>query len=150
MDTNGHFIFKLFSKRGSIKSQIGQSEIFRNWRWTPVFSIWGTFSNRRKGLLYIYISYYIILYYIIYIHIISYYILIYYIYIYVCVREYVLSFLASELTHTLHLRKKPKASKAHHLWSPFADVSWQIFGKKNTHLSLLISFLISFRCPQYN
>jgi hypothetical protein len=36
---------------GSIKSQIGQSEIFKNWRWTLVFSIWAGFSNRRKGLL---------------------------------------------------------------------------------------------------
>ena len=33
-----------------MKSQIGQTEIFRNWRWTPVFSIKGTFSIRRKGL----------------------------------------------------------------------------------------------------
>ena len=36
--------------KGSIKSQIGQTEIFGNWRWMPVFSIRGTFSIRRKGL----------------------------------------------------------------------------------------------------
>ena len=95
----------------------------------PLFLVFGgrLVIGGRDYYIYIYISYYII-----YIYIFRYYIYII-IYIYVCVREYVLSFLASELTHTLHLRKKPKASKAskaHHLWSPFADVSWQIFGKK--------------------
>jgi hypothetical protein len=35
----------------SIKSQIGKSEIFKNWRWTPAFSIWAGFSIRRKGLV---------------------------------------------------------------------------------------------------
>ena len=44
-------VIKLFSKGDQIKSQIGQSEIFKNWRWTLVFSIWAGFSIRRKGLV---------------------------------------------------------------------------------------------------
>ena len=39
--TNSSLVFSLFFQRGSTKRQIGQPQIFQNWRWTLVFSIWG-------------------------------------------------------------------------------------------------------------
>ena len=47
-------MFNLFFKGDKlIKSQIGQPQIFQNWRWTLVFSIWVGFSNRGKGLMWL-------------------------------------------------------------------------------------------------
>ena len=42
--------FEFVFERGSIKNQIGQSEISQNLTRTLVFSVWGTFSKRGKGL----------------------------------------------------------------------------------------------------
>ena len=44
-----------FLNRGSIKSQIGQSEIFHNWRWTLVFIIWGGLVIGGRDCIYLYI-----------------------------------------------------------------------------------------------
>ena len=48
--------FSIGFERGSIKSQIGQPQIFQEIERTPVFSIWGMFSKWGEGILWVIVA----------------------------------------------------------------------------------------------